>query len=216
MSQTSAIIVLQREPEESQGGKEYQPSSSHQMAATPYSESWENSGCKNTRYWPQIAEVHVKGMISVCPDPCIFPCLVAIVQQLSWSDSSWPHGLQHARLPCTSLPLRVCSNSCLLRRWCLPTISSSVVPSSCLQSFPASGSFPMSRLFASGGQGIGASASVLPIQGWFPLRLISLSTLLSKGLSRVFSNTTVWKLWILQRSAFLMVQLSHPWLLEKP
>ena len=90
------------------------------------------------------------------------------------SDSLWPHGLQHARLPCPSPSPGVCSNSCPLSRWCHPTISTSAIPfSSCLPSFPASGSFPMSRLFASGGRSIGAStsASVLPmnIQGWFPL-----------------------------------------------
>ena len=88
----------------------------------------------------------------------------------------WPHGLQHARLPCPSPTPRACSDSCLSSRWCHPTISSSVVPfSSCLQSFPASRSFPMSQFFTSGGQSIGvsASASVLPvnIQDWFPLRL---------------------------------------------
>ena len=205
------------EPEETLEGKEYQPSSSHQTAATPYSESWGNSACKNTRYWPQIAEVHIKAMISVSPDSYIFPCLVAIVVHLlSRIWLLWLHGLQHARLPCTSLSLRVCSNLCLLTQRCHPTISPSVVPSSSLQSFPASGSFPMSCLFASGGQSIGASASVLPIQGWFPLRLIGLISLLSKGLSRVFSNNIVWKLWILRCSAFLIVQLSHPWLLEKP
>ena len=110
------------------------------------------------------------------------------------SDSLWPHGLQHARLPCPSTP-RACSNSCPSSQWCHPTISSSVVSFSCLQSFPASGSFPVSRLFASGGHSIGASASVLPmnIQGWFPLGLTGLVSLQSKGLSRVFSSTTVWK-----------------------
>ena len=111
------------------------------------------------------------------------------------SDSLWAHGLQHARLPCSSSP-RVCSNSCPLSQWCHATISSSVVPfSSCPQSFPASGSFPRSRLFASGGQSIGASASVLPVntQDWFPLGLTGLTSLLSKGLSRVFSSTTVQK-----------------------
>ena len=90
------------------------------------------------------------------------------------SDSLWPHGLHHARLPCPSLSPRVCSNSCPLNCWCHPTISSSVVPfSSCFLSFPASRTFPVSQLFASGGQNIGASASasVLPMntQGWFPL-----------------------------------------------
>ena len=102
------------------------------------------------------------------------------------------------RLPFPSLFPRVCSNSSPLSWWCHPTNSSSVIPfSSCLQSFPASGSFLMSWLFASGGQSIGtsASASVLPmnVQGWFPLGLTGLISLLSKGLSRLFSSTTVWK-----------------------
>ena len=109
-----------------------------------------------------------------------------------------PHGLQHARLLCPSPFPGTCSNSCLLSRWCHPTISSSVVPSSsCLQSFPASGSFSMSNFFTSGGQSIGvsASASVLPmnIKGWFPLGLTCWISLQSKGLSRVFSNTAVQK-----------------------
>ena len=113
------------------------------------------------------------------------------------SDSLQPRGLQHARLLCPPLSSRVCSDSCPLSRWCHPTISSSVVPfSSCPQSFPASGSFPMSQFFTSGGQSIGvsASASVLPMrtQDWSPLRLTDW-ILQSKGLSRVFSNTTVQK-----------------------
>ena len=111
------------------------------------------------------------------------------------SDSLQPHRLQHARPPCPSPSLRVCSNSCPLSLWCHPTISSSVIPfSSCPQSLPASESFPMSWLFASGGYSIGASAStsVLPmnIQGWFPLGLTGLIFLLSKGL---FSSITIWK-----------------------
>ena len=132
------------------------------------------------------------------------------------SESLEPHGLQHTRLPCTSLSPRICSNSCPLSWGCHPTISSSVgaISSSCPQSFPASGSFPMSRLFTSGGQSIGASASasVLPmnIQDWFPLGLTGLISLKSKGLSRVFFNTTVQKAPILQCSAFFIVQLSHP------
>ena len=108
------------------------------------------------------------------------------------SDSLRPHRLQHAWLPCPLLSLRVCSNSCPLSWWCYPTISSSVTPfSSCLQSFPASGSFPTSQLFTSDGQSIGASVSVLPmnIQGRFPLGLTGLIPLESKGLSRVFSST---------------------------
>ena len=108
------------------------------------------------------------------------------------------HGLQHARLPCPLPSPRVCLNSCPLRQWNHPTTSSSVIPFSfCLQSFPASGSFPMRWLFTSGGQSIGisASASVLSmnIQGWFPLGLTGLISLLSKGLSRVFSSTAVQK-----------------------
>ena len=107
-----------------------------------------------------------------------------------------PHGLQHTRLPCPSPTPRACSNSCLLNWWCHPIISSSVIPFSCLQSFPASGSFPMNQFFSSGGQSIGvsASASVLPMntQDWFSLALTGL-ILQSKGLSRVFSNTTVQK-----------------------
>ena len=108
-------------------------------------------------------------------------------------DSLQPNGLQHARLHCSSLSLRVCSNPGPLSQWCYPTISSSIVPFfSCFQSFPALGYFPVSLLFASGGQSIGAStsASVLPmnIQGWFPLGLTSLISLMSKGLSRIFYN----------------------------
>ena len=114
------------------------------------------------------------------------------------SNSLRPHELQHVRLPCPSPTPRACSNSCPLSWWCHPTISSSVVPfSSCLQSFSASESFQRSQFFASGGQSIGVSASalVLPmnIQGWFPWGLTSLISLQSKGLSRVFSNTTVQK-----------------------
>ena len=106
--------------------------------------------------------------------------------------------LQHPRLPYHSPSLRVCSNSCPLSRWCHPTISSSVIPfSSCLQSFPASGSFQKSQFFTSSGQSIGASgpASALPVNThvWFPLGLTGLISFQSKGLSRVFSNTTVQK-----------------------
>ena len=138
------------------------------------------------------------------------------------SDSAWPHGLQHSRLSCPSISPGVCSNSCPLSRWCQPTISSSVAHFfSCPQPFLASGSIPMSWLFASGGQSIevSASASVLPknIQDWFPLGLTALISLQSKGLSRVFSNTTV------QKHQFFSVQLSlwsnsyiYTWLLEKP
>ena len=134
----------------------------------------------------------------------------------------WPHGLQHIRLLSLSPTLDAYSNSCPLSWWCHPTISSSVVPFfSRLQSFTVSGSFPMSQFFISGGQSIGASASVLVltknIQDWFPLGLTGWISLQSKGLSRVFYNTTV------QKHQFFGAQLSsqsnshmHTWLLEKP
>ena len=134
----------------------------------------------------------------------------------------WPHEQQHARSPCPSPTPRIYPNPCPLSRWCHPTVSPSVIPfSSCLQSFPASGSFQMSQLFASGGQSIGilASASVLPMntQDWSPLGWTGWISLQSKGLSRVFSNTTV------QKHQFFGAQLSsqsnshiHTWLLEKP
>ena len=136
------------------------------------------------------------------------------------SDSLWPLGLQHTRPPCPSPAPRVYSDSCPLSRWCHPNISFSVVPfSSCHQSFPASGSFPVSQFFPSGGQSIGvsASASVLPmnIQDWFLLGWTGWISLQSKGLSRVFSNTTV------QKHQFFGAQLSlgsnshiRTWLLE--
>ena len=136
------------------------------------------------------------------------------------SDSLQPHGLQHTRLPCPSPTPGACSNSCPSSLWYHPTISSSALPFSfCLESFPASGSLPMSQFLTSGDQSIGTSASVLPmnIEYWFPLGLIGLISLQSKGLSRVFSNTTV------QKHNFFSAQLSlesnshiHTWLLEKP
>ena len=138
------------------------------------------------------------------------------------SDSVWPHESQHARPPCPSPTPGVHSNSRPSSRWCHPAISSSVVPfSSCPESLPASESFPMSQLFAWGGQSIGVSASVsvLPMntQGWSPLGWTGWITLQYKGHSRVFSNTTV------QKHQFFGVQLSsqsnshiHTWPLEKP
>ena len=138
------------------------------------------------------------------------------------SDFLRPRELQHARLPYPSLSPEVCSNSHPLSQWCHPTISSSVIPfSSRLQSFPASGSFPMSQLFTIGGQSIGtsASASVLSmnIQDWSLLGLTGLISLLSKGLSRVFSNTTVEKhqFFSAQPSLWSNFHIST-WLLEKP
>ena len=136
------------------------------------------------------------------------------------SNSLWPHGLQHARPPCPSPTPGACSNTCPLSQWHHPNISSSVVPfPSHLQSFRASGSFPTSQFFASGGQSIGVSAlaSILPknIQDWFPLGWTGWISLQSKGLSRVFSNTTV------QKHQFFSAQLSlkpsspiHTWLLS--
>ena len=138
------------------------------------------------------------------------------------SDSSRPHESQHSRPPCPSPTPGVYSNSCPSSRWCHPAISSSVIPfSSCPQSLPASGSFPMSQLFAWGGQSIAvsASASVLPMntQYWSPLGWTGGISLQSKGLSRVFSNTTD------QKHQFFSTQLSsqsnsniHTWPLEKP
>ena len=123
------------------------------------------------------------------------------------SDSLWPRESQHARPPCPSPTPGVYPNSCPSSRWCHPAISSSVVPIYfCPQSLPASGTFPMSQLFASGGQtiGVSASASVLPMNthGWSPLGWTGWISLQSKGLSRVFSNTTV------QRHPFFGAQLS--------
>ena len=126
------------------------------------------------------------------------------------TDSLLSHGLRHARFPCPSPTSRGCSNSCPSSQWCYPTISPSVLPFfSCLQSFPASGSFPMSQFFTSGGQSIGAPLSVLPlnIQDWFPLGLTGLISLQFKGLSRVFSNTTVKKRFILGRCIHIVVKV---------
>ena len=138
------------------------------------------------------------------------------------SNSLPPHGLQHTSPPCPSPIPGVYPNSCPLSQWCHPTILSSVVPfSSCLQSFPASGSFPMSQFFALGGQSIrvSASTSILPMntQNWSPLGWTGWISLLSKGPSRVFSNTTV------QTHQFFSAQLPsqsnshiHTWPLGKP
>ena len=136
----------------------------------------------------------------------IYSPVVAVVHSVM-SDSLWLHGLQHARVPCPSPSPGACSNSCPLSQWCHPTISTSVAPfSSCLQSFPASGSFQMSQFFASGSWSIGVSTltSVLPmnIPDWFPLGLTGLISLQFKGLSRIFSNTMV------QKHQFFDAQLS--------
>ena len=149
-----------------------------------------------------------------CSQASQFNCLVV-------SNSLWPHGRQHARFLCPSPTPRAFSNASPLSQWCHPITSSSFIPfSSCLQSFLATGSFPKSQFFPSGVQSIGvsASASVFPMntQDWFPLGLTGL-ILQSKGLSRVFSNTTV------QKHQLFDAQLSsqssshiYIWLLEKP
>ena len=135
---------------------------------------------------------------------CRLNCCLEVVRLSVWfsrlimSDSLWPHEPQHARPPCPSPTPRVHPNPCPLTRWCHPTILSSIVPfSSCPQSFPASGSFQMSQLFTSGGQrtGVSASASVLPMntQDGSPSEWTGWISLQSKGLSRVFFNTTVQK-----------------------
>ena len=138
------------------------------------------------------------------------------------SDSSQPHGLQRARPPCLSVSPRVCSVSCPLSPWRHPTTSSfATLFSSCLQSFPASGSFLVSQLFTSDGQSIGASVSasvlLVNIQGWFSLGLSGLISLQSSGFSRVFSSLTI------QKHQFFSTQPSlwsnshiHIWLLERP
>ena len=126
------------------------------------------------------------------------------------SNYLWPHKLQHARPPCPSPTPGVHPNPCPLSRWCHPTISSSVIPfSSCLQSFPASASFPVSQFFTSGSQSIGAATSVLPmnIQGWFPLGWTGWISLQSKGFTKVFSNTTAWMHQFFGLSLFLNIYI---------
>ena len=137
------------------------------------------------------------------------------------SDSLWPHRLQHARPSCPSPTPGVHTNSCPSCRWCHPTISSSVVPFSRPQSFPASGSFPMSQFFTSGGQSIWVSASTsvlaMNIQDWSPLGQTGWISLWSKGLSRVSSNTTVQKHQLFGAGLSLWSNSHiHTWLLEKP
>ena len=181
---------------------------------------------------PELSSSHVLSIASflfkrkgaLAWAPCfwqvLYPFGGLLVSHSVVSISLQSHGLQHSRLPCPLLSPRVGSDSCPLSWWCHPTISSSVIPVSFrLQSFPASGSFPMSQLFTSGGQSIGVLTSVLPmnIQGWFPLGLTGWISLLSKGLSRVFPSTTI------QKHQFFSAQPSlwsnshiHTWLLEKP
>ena len=160
------------------------------VALFTIAKTWKQSKCQKTVEW-------LKKMWYVC-------CCCSVAQSCL---TLRPHGLQHARPPCPSLFPGVCPSSCLLHQWCRPAIlSSDALFSSCPQSFPAPGTFPMSRLFVSDDQNTraSASASVLPvnIQGWSPLRLTGFISLLSKGLSGVFSS---WKASILWHSAFFMV-----------
>ena len=160
----------------------------------------------------------------VCPCPLINrrDCCCCFCWVIQSCMTLWPHRLQHARLPCPLPSPGMCSDSCPLSQLCHPTILSSVVPfSSCLQSFPASGSFAMSQFFASGGQSIGASASAsvlsMNLQGWLPLGWTGLVSLQSKGLSRVFCHTAVWKHQFFSAQPSLWSN-SHicTWLLGKP
>ena len=150
--------------------------------------------------WHPIVAVKSLSHIQLFMTPWTATCQVLCPSQSPWVSSNW----------------------CPLSQWCHPTISSSVTPfSSCPQCFPASRSFPMSQLIPSGGQSTGASASasVCPvnIQGWFPLRLTGLISLLSKGLSRVFSSTTIWKHHFFgPQSSLRFSSHIHTWLMEKP
>ena len=174
----------------------------------------------NHNYFKVISDV---SNVSITYNSTIWFFLFNSVQfSRSVMSDSLPHESQHARPPCPSPTPRVHPNPCPLSRWCHPTVSSSVIPfSSCPQSFPASESFQMSQLSTSGGQstGVSASTSVPPMntQDWSPLGWTSWISLQFKGLSRVFSNTTV------QKHQFFGAQLSsqsnshiHAWLLEKP
>ena len=172
---------------------------------------------QETRVWSLLREDPLEKEMATYS--CILALLFSLLSRVPLFATPWTAGCW------VSLSFTIsqtCSNSCPLSQWCLPTISSFIIPfSSCLQSFPASGSFPVSQFFASGGQSIGASASTsvlrMNIQDWFPLGLTGWVSLQSKGLSRVFSNTTV------QKHQFFGTQPSlgsnshiHTWLLEKP
>ena len=152
----------------------------------------------------------------------LLPYIAVVVQSLSHCLTLRFHGLQHARPPCSWLSPRVCWSSCSLNQWCYPTISSSATLFSFrLQSFPASGSFPMSQLFSSGGQSIGVSASasvlLMNTQDWSPLGWTGWISLQSKGLSRVFSSTTFQKHQFFSTQPYLWSNTHiRMWLLERP
>ena len=151
-----------------------------------------------------------------------FQCSCSVVSQWSLGHALWPHEPQDTRPPCPSSTPRAYPNSCPLSQWCHPTISSSVIPFfSCPQSFPASEFFPMSQLLASGGQSIGVSASTsvlsMNTHDWSPLGWTSWISLQSKGLSRVFSNTTFQKHQFFDAQLYLWSNSHiHTWILEKP
>ena len=187
----------------------------HRIQAS-YPEPWDSRSADLIKLWWSSSEGSEQSQL------CDIPILLLLFSHSVMSNSLRPHGLLYARLLCPSLSPGVFSNSCPLSWWCHPTISSSVIPFfSCLQSFPASGSFPVNWLFASGGQSIGASASAsvfaMNIQDWFPLGLTGLISFQSKELSGIFSSTTI------QKDQFFDAQFSlwfnshiHTWLLEKP
>ena len=166
-----------------------------QMLMSCHLISWISCPCAYSLPLSALPSMIIPSPWSICAHFCVF---LLLFSRSVMSNFLWSRGPQHTRLPCASASHGVYSNSYPSSRWCYPTISSSVsLFPSCLQSFPASRPFPKSRLFTSGGQSIGASASasVLPmsIPGWFPLGLTGLISLVSKGLSRISSSTTIWK-----------------------
>ena len=188
-----------------------------QHTFAPQDVSWAFTGCSPSKYAntfsPEGECCQEWGILSQdrhCAGPCQFSSVLFSGSVMS--NSSQPNGLQHARLPCPSPTSRVYSNSCPLSRWCHPNVSSSAIPFSSLQSFPASGSCQMSQFFPSGGQNIGvsASASVLPmnIQDWFPSGWTGWISLESKGLLQHHSSKTS----IVQHSASFIVQISDPYM----
>ena len=209
---------------------------SHICQTTGYSWASRLCSCHIDPVWPGMSaksetELRKGEMARVCAVPTTLSMMSSTPGSVQFSsvhsshsvmsNSLWLHELQHARPPCQSPTPGVHPNSCPSSWWCHPAISSSIVPFSCPQSLPASQSFPMSQLFAWGGESIGVSAlaSVLPknTQDWSPLEWTGWISLQSKGLSRVFSTTTV------QKHQFFGTQLSsqpnshiHTWPLEKP
>ena len=165
-----------------------------------------------------IASILIKH-VWLLKKPASFLLLLRLFSCLVVSDSSRPHGLKHVRLPCPSPSPGVCPSSCPLHWWCHPTVSSSVTFSFCQQFFPASGSFPMSQLFESGGQYNRASASLIlmNVQGLLPLILTCLISLLSKRRSRVFSSITIWKIQFFSTLPSILSSSNIcTWLLERP